>query len=143
GRWARATFHRGAARRFGRNRSIARRTQGRVGLTAAWRQVMGAGTQAAKFYGWRVVNGAFVLAAFGWGIGFFGPPVFLSAVRDATGWPVALVSTAVTAHFLVGAAVGANLPSLYRRFRPPPPTQAAAPSLAARPPCAARPPPPP
>src|SRR5262245_40449433 len=87
---------------------------------------MGAATQAARFYGWRVVNGAFVLAAFGWGIGFFGPPVFLRAVRDATGWPVALVSTAVTAHFLVGAAVGANLPSLYRRFRPPTVTKAAA-----------------
>src|SRR5262245_45087390 len=91
---ARATLHRGAARRFGRHRSIARRTQGRVGLTAAWRQVMGAGTQAAKFYGWRVVNGAFVLAAFGWGVGVFGPPVFLSAVRDATGWPVAAVAAA-------------------------------------------------
>src|SRR5262245_4169473 len=87
---------------------------------------MGAATQAATFYGWRVVNGAFVLAAFGWGVGFFGPPVFLSAVRDATGWPVALVSAAVTVHFLVGAAVGANLPSLYRRFRPPHMTKAAA-----------------
>ena len=36
------------------------------------------------FYGWRVVGAAFVLAAFGWGIGFYGPPVFLSVVqRDA------------------------------------------------------------
>ena len=66
------------------------------------------------FYGWRVVGAAFVLAAFGWGIGFYGPPVFLRVVCDKTGWPVALVSSAVTAHFLIGALVGARLPALHR-----------------------------
>jgi MFS family permease len=66
------------------------------------------------FYGWRVVGAAFVLAAFGWGIGFYGPPVFLRIVCDKTGWPVALVSSAVTAHFLIGALVGARLPALHR-----------------------------
>jgi len=68
------------------------------------------------FYGWRVVSAAFVLAVFGWGIGFYGPPVFLSAVHDARGWPVALISTAVTVHFLACAATGANLPVLHRHF---------------------------
>ena len=37
------------------------------------------------FYGWRVVGAAFVLATFGWGIGFFGPPVFLSAIQATRG----------------------------------------------------------
>jgi hypothetical protein len=68
------------------------------------------------FYGWRVVSAAFVLAVFGWGMGFYGPPVFLSVVREARGWPLALVSTAVTVHFLVGAVVGARLPALHGRF---------------------------
>jgi MFS family permease len=68
------------------------------------------------FHGWRVVGGTFVLAMFGWGIGFYGPPVFLSVVHEARGWPLTLISTAVTVHFLVGAAVSANLPKLYRRF---------------------------
>lgn len=72
--------------------------------------------RAGTFYGWRVVRAAFVLAAFGWGIGFYGPPVFLSAVHDTRGWPVALISTAVTAHFLMGAVAGANLPAFHRRF---------------------------
>jgi hypothetical protein len=36
------------------------------------------------FYGWRVVGAAFVLAVFGWGIGFYGPPVFLSVIRETT-----------------------------------------------------------
>jgi hypothetical protein len=66
------------------------------------------------FYGWRVVGAAFVLAAFGWGMGFYGPPVFLRVVCETTGWPVALVSSAVTAHFLTGALVGARLPALHR-----------------------------
>jgi MFS family permease len=69
-----------------------------------------------RFYGWRVLAAAFVLAVCGWGMGFYGPPIYLHAVRAARGWPLALVSTAVTTHFLVGAIVVANLPTLYRRF---------------------------
>jgi len=68
------------------------------------------------FFGWRVVWAAFVLATFGWGIGFYGPPIYLHAVVERTGWSVALVSAAVTAHFLVGVPVVANMPRLYRRF---------------------------
>jgi Major Facilitator Superfamily len=82
------------------------------------------------FYGWRVVGAAFVLAVFGWGIGFYGPPVFLSVIREARGWPLALVSTAVTVHFLVGAVVGARLPALHRRFGAAAVTKAAALSIA-------------
>jgi hypothetical protein len=73
-------------------------------------------TSARVFYGWRVVAGAFVLAIFGWGVGFYGPPVFLHAVREAHGWSLPLVSAAVTTHFVIGAIVVANLPALYRRF---------------------------
>ncbi len=76
------------------------------------------------FYGWRVVAAAFVLAMFGWGIGFFGPPVFLATLQTTRGWPLSLVSTAITLHFLVGAFVGARLPALYRRFAPPAVTKA-------------------
>lgn len=68
------------------------------------------------YYGWKVVWAAFVLAAFGWGVGFYGPPVYLQAVRDARGFTLPLASAAVTTHFLVGAAVVANLPALYGRF---------------------------
>src|SRR5262249_36342710 len=73
-------------------------------------------TQTGTFYGWNVVGAAFVLAAFGWGIGFYGPPVFLNVVSAARGWPVPLVSAAVTIQFLIGAVAGANLPALYERF---------------------------
>jgi len=70
----------------------------------------------ARFYGWRIVGAAFVLAFFGWGLGFYGPPVYLHAVREARGFSLGLVSAAVTVHFLAGALVVANVPALYRRF---------------------------
>jgi MFS family permease len=82
--------------------------------------------RTGTFYGWRVVGAAFVLAVFGWGIGFFGPPVFLSTIQATRGWPLSLVSTAITIHFLVGAVVGARLPGLYRRFGAPVTTKAGA-----------------
>jgi hypothetical protein len=44
-----------------------------------------ADTKPRTFYGWRVVSAAFVLAVFGWGMGFYGPPVFLSELRETKG----------------------------------------------------------
>jgi Major Facilitator Superfamily len=73
-------------------------------------------TRSNLFFGWRVVGAVFVLAMFGWGVGFYGPPVYLHSVRETRGWPVGLVSTAVTVHFLIGVLVIASLPSLYSRF---------------------------
>ena len=70
----------------------------------------------AAFFGWRIVAAAFVLATPGWGVGFYGPPIYLHAVVERTGWSVALVSAAVTAHFPVGVPVVANMPRLYRRL---------------------------
>lgn len=80
----------------------------------------------AKFYGWRIVGAAFVLAFFGWGLGFYGPPVYLHAVGESRGFSLAIVSTAVTVHYLAGAIVVANVPALYRRFGLPAVTIAAA-----------------
>jgi Major Facilitator Superfamily len=82
--------------------------------------------QTDRFYGWRVVGATFVLAVFGLGMGFHGPAVYLHAVHERTGWPLALISTAVTVHFLAGAVVVANLPALHRRFGIPAVTKAGA-----------------
>ncbi len=85
----------------------------------------------AKFYGWRIVGAAFVLAFFGWGLGFYGPPVYLHAVREARGFSLGVISTAVTVHYLAGAIVVASVPALYRRFGLPAVTTTAAILLAA------------
>src|SRR5450755_570124 len=82
------------------------------------------------FYGWRVVGAAFISAVFGLGMGFHGPAVYLHAVHERTGWPLALISSAVTVHFLAGAVVVANLPALHRRFGIPAVTKAGATCLA-------------
>jgi hypothetical protein len=71
---------------------------------------------APAFFGWRVVGAAFAVALFGWGIGFYGPAIYLHAVQETRGWPVSLVSAAITTHFLFGALAVANLARLHRRF---------------------------
>ena len=70
----------------------------------------------AKFYGWRVVGAAFVLAFFGFGLGFYGTPVYLQTVSEAREFSVSIASAAVTLHFLSGALVAGNLPALHRYF---------------------------
>lgn len=57
------------------------------------------------FYGWRVVAACFVIAAFAWALGLFGSSVYLQAVTQAYGWPVAEVASAITLFFLVSAAI--------------------------------------
>jgi MFS family permease len=86
---------------------------------------------ATTFHGWKVVWAAFVLAVFGWGLGFYGPPVFLKIHHEQHGWPIALISTAVTLHFLVGAFSGANMPALHQRFGAATVTQVCALAMAA------------
>lgn len=66
--------------------------------------------------GWRVVWTAFVVAVFGWGIGFSGPGIYLAALHRAHGWPIATISLAITGHFLMSAALIGWLPDAYRRF---------------------------
>jgi len=75
-----------------------------------------AASQPRSFFGPWVVRAAFVLALFGWGLGFYGPPVYLHAVIERTGWSLAWVSSAVTVHFLFGALVVARLPRWHARW---------------------------
>ncbi len=87
-------------------------------------------TLSPPCHGSAIVRAAFVLALFGWGVGFYGPPVFLHAVLQRTGWPLPLVSAALTCHFLVGAGVAASLPAIHRRIGIPAATVAGAMLLA-------------
>lgn len=67
-----------------------------------------------RFAGWSVVWVAFTVAAFAWGIGFYGPGVFLQTLHASKGWPIATISAAITTHFLVGAAIVVYLPEAHR-----------------------------
>jgi MFS family permease len=68
------------------------------------------------FFGWRVTGGAFVLAIFGWGLGFYSLPVFLGVLSESHGWSLGLISGAMTLHLLVGSAIATQLPSLHAYF---------------------------
>lgn len=82
------------------------------------------------FFGWIVVAAAFVVASFGWGLGFYGPPIYLNAVETARGWSVTWLSICVSLHFLIGAAVVTRLPRLHARFGIPIVTSAGSVTLA-------------
>lgn len=71
---------------------------------------------APVFFGWKVVGAASVFAMFAFGVGFYGPAVFLSTLHQTRGWPVSVISAAMTAHFLLSAALVAHLAEAHRRF---------------------------
>jgi hypothetical protein len=68
------------------------------------------------YHGWKVVGGAFLVAVFGWGFGFYGIGVFLATLVDRHGWATSAVSSAVTVLYLVGAALIACVASAFERF---------------------------
>ena len=69
-----------------------------------------------RFFGWSVTWAAFVLAVFAWGIGFYGPSVFLQTLHASRGWSISEISAAITFHFLLSAILIAYLPELHRKF---------------------------
>ena len=44
------------------------------------------------------------------------PAVYLPALHQARGWSISTISAAITAHYLVSAALITALPEAYRRF---------------------------
>jgi MFS family permease len=70
------------------------------------------------FFGWKVVAVAFMVAFFGFGIGFYGPGVYLVALHQLHGWPIALVSFAITGYYVLGASLVVFAGDAFDRFGP-------------------------
>src|SRR6516225_7825693 len=70
----------------------------------------------SSFFGWKVAWAAFVIAACGAGAGLYGPSVFLPVLHASRGWPVSVISAAITTHFLLSACIVNYLPELHRRY---------------------------
>ncbi len=68
------------------------------------------------FFGWKVVGAAFVVAVFAWGLGFYGPSIYVSQLVRERGWPISLVSGAITVHFLFSALLVLGLDEAHRRL---------------------------
>ncbi|MGY3615583.1 MFS transporter [Bradyrhizobium sp. USDA 10063] len=69
-----------------------------------------------RFLGWSVAWAAFTLAVLAWGIGFYGPSVFLQTLHASRGWSIAEISAAITFHFLLSSLLIAYLPEVHHRF---------------------------
>jgi len=60
---------------------------------------------SAHYDGWRIVAVCFLLATFGWGLGFYGQTVYLAELHRLHGWPASLISSATTFFYLFGAVL--------------------------------------
>jgi MFS family permease len=72
--------------------------------------------EGARPFGWKVAWAAFLVAVFSWGVGFYGPSVFLHTLHAERGWTISAISSAITVHFLFSAVLVIYLPEVHRRF---------------------------
>jgi predicted MFS family arabinose efflux permease len=68
--------------------------------------------------GWRIVAVCFLVATFGWGLGFYGQSVYLAELHRLHGWPAALISSATTFFYLSGAVIIVFVSEAIRRVGP-------------------------
>ena len=60
---------------------------------------------SARYEGWRIVVVCFLVATFGWGLGFYGQSVYVAELHRLHGWPASLISSGTTFFYLFGALV--------------------------------------
>jgi len=57
------------------------------------------------YHGWLVVAAAFLVALFGFGLGFYGPGIYLVALKVRHGWSIAELSSVITTYYVLGASL--------------------------------------
>src|ERR1700692_2766380 len=73
---------------------------------------------SARYDGWRIVLVCFLVATFGWALGFYGQSVYLAELHRLYGWPASLISTGTTFFYLFGAVLVAFVSEAVRSFGP-------------------------
>jgi len=73
---------------------------------------------SARYEGWRIVVVCFLVATFGWGLGFYGQSVYVAELHRLHGWPASLISSATTFFYLFGALLVAFVGEAIRAFGP-------------------------
>src|SRR3954470_18413730 len=71
-----------------------------------------------RYDGWRIVLVCFLLATFGWGLGFYGQSIYVAELHRLYGWPASLMSGGTTFFYLSGAALVAFVSEAIRAFGP-------------------------
>jgi MFS family permease len=59
-----------------------------------------------------------MIALFSWGLGFYGPSVYLAALQRLHGWSATTIATPVTVYYLAGALLVSRLGAAIERFGP-------------------------
>lgn len=71
-----------------------------------------------RYAGWRVVFACYMAAVFCWGYGLYGHGVYLAELNRLHGWPIALMSSATTAFYLLTAALVVFISDALTRLGP-------------------------
>ncbi|TPQ29948.1 MFS transporter [Bradyrhizobium guangdongense] len=71
-----------------------------------------------SYQGWRIVAVCFLLATFGWGLGFYGQSVYVAELQRQHGWPTSLISSGTTFFYLFGALIVVFVGEAVRMFGP-------------------------
>src|ERR1700709_437770 len=71
-----------------------------------------------RYDGWRIVVVCFLLATFGWGLGFYGQSVYVAELQRLHGWPASLISSGTTFFYLFGAMLVAFVSEAIKAFGP-------------------------
>ncbi|MFK4512121.1 MFS transporter [Bradyrhizobium daqingense] len=71
-----------------------------------------------RYEGWRIVAVCFLLATFGWGLGFYGQSVYVAELQRARGWPTSLISAGTTFFYLFGALLVVFVGEAVRKYGP-------------------------
>jgi predicted MFS family arabinose efflux permease len=71
-----------------------------------------------RYDGWRIVAVCFLVATFGWGLGFYGQTIYLAELHRAQGWSASLLSGATTFFYLFGAVLVVFVAEAVRAFGP-------------------------
>src|SRR5881227_2677642 len=71
-----------------------------------------------RYDGWKIVLVCFLLATFGWGLGFYGQSVYVAELQRLHGWPASLISLGTTFFYLSGAALVAFVSEAIKAFGP-------------------------
>jgi MFS family permease len=71
-----------------------------------------------RYDGWRIVVVCFLLATFGWGLGFYGQSVYVAELHRLRGWPASLISSGTTFFYLFGAALVAFVSEAINAYGP-------------------------
>jgi len=69
------------------------------------------------YRGWLVVAVAFLVALFGFGLGFYGPGIYLVTLKVRHGWSIAELSSVITTYYVLGASLlFFGVGSLFERY---------------------------